>query len=247
MNKPNATVLCMTCGETKEYHHTPTKRARQVCSRECQWQSMRRWNGRDCEHCGKPITRPSQSKDSGKYCSRECAYAHKTEQQKRCTICGSYLNKKAKDNKLDTCWDCRQILRLMREPKPKPVRLCECGNELRRYARLCDSCKASRPKPKPKSRASDGCHNHRGRHHTRRTGARYEPVNKRKVFERDGYKCYLCGCDVHEWRGKLDDDLATLDHVTPLSMGGDHTYANIKTACWVCNVLKSDQMPADVA
>ena len=38
-------------------------------------------------------------------------------------------------------------------------------------------------------------------------------------------------------------DVATLDHVYPVSQGGPHTAGNVVTACAPCNRLKGDMLP----
>ena len=38
-------------------------------------------------------------------------------------------------------------------------------------------------------------------------------------------------------------DVATLDHVYPVSQGGPHTPGNLVTACGPCNRLKGDMLP----
>ncbi|RYE39461.1 MAG: HNH endonuclease [Hyphomicrobiales bacterium] len=74
-----------------------------------------------------------------------------------------------------------------------------------------------------------------GSSHRRRAvknGGRYEPVSKRKVFERDGWGCYLCGCETPVSKSGTQDDAAPeLDHVVPLAAGGDDTYENTRCAC----------------
>lgn len=86
-----------------------------------------------------------------------------------------------------------------------------------------------------------------GSSHRRRAvknGGRYEPVSKRKVFERDGWRCYLCGCDTPLTKSGTQDDAAPeLDHVIPLAAGGDHTYENTRCACRRCNRAKGASLP----
>jgi len=41
----------------------------------------------------------------------------------------------------------------------------------------------------------------------------------------------------------LTPDLATLDHVHPVSRGGTHAPGNLVIACFGCNQLKGDAMP----
>lgn len=57
---------------------------------------------------------------------------------------------------------------------------------------------------------------------------------KIKIFERDGWECQYCGLPLV--RGT-----ATIDHVHPLSLGGDHSDGNLRTACHACNSTKLDR------
>ena len=65
------------------------------------------------------------------------------------------------------------------------------------------------------------------------------PRETRELIYRsaDG-RCALCG-------RKLQIDDMTLDHITPLSMGGNDTLDNIQCACKACNQFKSNILPDD--
>lgn len=52
--------------------------------------------------------------------------------------------------------------------------------------------------------------------------------NRRRVFERDSYKCRYCGKQLTRFT-------ATLDHLQPVSEGGDNSFDNLATACLHCN------------
>jgi hypothetical protein len=52
--------------------------------------------------------------------------------------------------------------------------------------------------------------------------------NRISIFERDGYKCYKCGKQLTRFD-------ATLDHLLPVSKGGDNSYNNLSTCCLSCN------------
>lgn len=51
-----------------------------------------------------------------------------------------------------------------------------------------------------------------------------------------GRRCVYCAAP-------LELDIATLDHVHPLSRGGTHTHGNLVAACARCNRLKGDMLP----
>lgn len=60
-------------------------------------------------------------------------------------------------------------------------------------------------------------------------------LTKRNIFLRDQYHCQYCGHDVK-------DRDATVDHVTPLSLGGRATWQNLATACKPCNYRKANRL-----
>lgn len=69
-----------------------------------------------------------------------------------------------------------------------------------------------------------------------------ETVTRRAVFERADGICYLCGTETH-WKmeGDWDPLLANLDHIKPVSKGGEHTWENVALACQLCNTRKGAQ------
>jgi hypothetical protein len=73
----------------------------------------------------------------------------------------------------------------------------------------------------------------------RRFGGAVERVDKLKVFERDGWRCLECGVRTpRRLCGTALPNAPELDHIKPLSRGGDHTYANTRCTCRRCNQRK---------
>lgn len=66
----------------------------------------------------------------------------------------------------------------------------------------------------------------------------YHPIIPRDVFDRDGWRCYICGIEVFDLKSKTALNKAELEHVIPLSRGGEHTMENLKCSCRRCNALK---------
>lgn len=62
--------------------------------------------------------------------------------------------------------------------------------------------------------------------------------NRLKIYERDNYRCTYCGKQLTRFT-------ATLDHITPVSKGGDNSAENLKTACLQCNSRKTDRPLGD--
>lgn len=70
----------------------------------------------------------------------------------------------------------------------------------------------------------------------KRGASRTEHVISRKVYERDGYVCWLCE-EPTEPQG-VYARRPSVDHVVPLVLGGEHTYDNARTAHRGCNSAK---------
>lgn len=69
-----------------------------------------------------------------------------------------------------------------------------------------------------------------------------ESVNALRVFRRDGWCCYLCGIATPQvLRGTQKANAPELEHMTPVSRGGAHSYANVRCACKACNAIKGDR------
>ena len=59
-----------------------------------------------------------------------------------------------------------------------------------------------------------------------------------EIIHRDKWTCYLCGA-------KLKYDEIHLDHLVPLSRGGENTKENLAVACAECNIAKGNRTPAE--
>ncbi len=72
-------------------------------------------------------------------------------------------------------------------------------------------------------------------------GGAIEPINWKKVMERDGWICGICHLPVSEARWPADLS-PTLGHIIPLGRGGGHLYSNVRCEHWICNSIKSDRL-----
>ena len=60
------------------------------------------------------------------------------------------------------------------------------------------------------------------------------------IYERDNWTCGYCG-------DRVTPENATLDHITPKSKGGTHAKSNLRTACLMCNSIKSGMTEEEAA
>lgn len=76
------------------------------------------------------------------------------------------------------------------------------------------------------------------RYRDRKIGATTEVFADLEIFERDGWKCYICHTDVVADVAAIAPNRAVLDHIIALSKGGAHSRANTACACFPCNTMK---------
>jgi hypothetical protein len=68
-----------------------------------------------------------------------------------------------------------------------------------------------------------------------------EKIDSLEIFERDGWKCGLCHRKVNPkfvWPHRMSP---SLDHIVPISKGGDHVRTNVHLAHLTCNLSKRDR------
>ena len=66
----------------------------------------------------------------------------------------------------------------------------------------------------------------------------YSDDVRKLIYIKAGGRCELCGRKI------LLDDM-TLDHVNPLSMGGDDDVENLSCTCYPCNLFKGNILPTN--
>ena len=67
------------------------------------------------------------------------------------------------------------------------------------------------------------------------------PKLRETVKERDHYTCCMCGNSIT----KEPNLLLEIDHIIPVSKGGETVPSNLQTLCWKCNRSKSNKILGD--
>jgi hypothetical protein len=128
-----------------------------------------------------------------------------------------------------------------------PIACNGCGNTFtpkeRRTSKYCSRecffAWIDKNKKHPGKRLGSGTYRKRARKYC----VEYQHVDALKVFERDGWRCQICGRDTpKDSRGTFRGTAPELDHRIPLSKGGPHTYANTQCACRACNLRKGNKI-----
>lgn len=66
-------------------------------------------------------------------------------------------------------------------------------------------------------------------------------VIRAQVYERDGWRCHLCGKPLARTKVVPHPKAPTIDHIVPLARGGTHEPLNVRAAHYLCNSVKGDR------
>lgn len=117
----------------------------------------------------------------------------------------------------------------------------------------CPVCGAITKRPKYCSAECAKKAEYKSREVSRRTKIRNAMVDNditvRSLYKRDNGYCHICGMKTNlEDYVVVSDTMIcgnwypSIDHVIPLSKGGEHSWKNVKLAHRICNSLKSDKV-----
>jgi len=147
-------------------------------------------------------------------------------------------------------------------PKPSsPMRYCSvgCANRSKDYAAPapCQDCGETTDRKAGRGgvRRCEDC-----RHKARRNDYRHKNYQRRhatppptkkitlaELGARDGWRCHLCRRKVDPALKSPHDLSPTMDHLEPVANGGDHEPVNLALAHRICNTLRSNRGPAQLA
>ncbi len=199
---------------------------------------------RKCEHCSIEFQRRGMGngKDALRFCSRDCSFANQKARVKRdpaktpspdreCRTCGGVFSH-PRGGIAYCSATCRPSYV---SPALKVTRPCEgCGVTVvgTKAKRWCKTCLRKRGR-----NTTRRLRKHRQR--AARFGVAYEPINVMRLFDRDGWRCQVCGVKTPKAkRGTFDVNAPEMDHRIPMAMGGGHVWDNVQTCCRSCNINK---------
>lgn len=179
---------------------------------------------------------------------REIEKAQATKQQKYCAICGVEI-----DNSRIVCsTECgaERAVR-MREQKfiPKLKKCRECGNEYMTEFRrggigLIEFC-SEKCKEEATTKVKQEQHRRKDIKRRKRlaeNGKVDYSITLRKVIQKFGLTCALCGKKVNTKVHSNHNDYPSIDHIIPVSKGGTHTWGNVQLAHRGCNSTKNNSL-----
>ena len=156
---------------------------------------------------------------------------------KKCTSCG----KEFTNSLLEICNECNEIL----EKRLHGIR-CECCGELfvpkHHNKKYCSERCARKSSNKRKDILRDK--------RLKENGEIDNSITLEKLYKRDDGVCKICGkkCDYNDYRKDENNsfiagnDYPSIDHIIPISKGGQHTWDNVQLAHMICNSIKNNKI-----
>ena len=182
---------------------------------------------RNCKQCNAQFESTARL-----FCSEGCCRQYHTAKlQKRraageckkqycCTVCG------AKGTRIQCSDHCRAIARAGK------CESCGCAVKKTGPQRFCEACAKAR-----KNRSD----NVRGRQRRAKTKTVRVTMTPREIWERDGGRCGLCLRKIDIGRKWPDRMALAIDHIIPLSKGGEDTPENLQATHAKCNGRKNNK------
>ena len=192
-----------------------------------------------CEYCKREFKPKYKKYRQSKYCSIDCYKAdwHNAHAEKFEKIAAQ---KEERQRQAEEAKARKKLLRRMlkalnkREKQMAMTKECEvCGNMFvakhvtQKYC--CDICR----------------HKHDNRAKEKRIYQNGKPdlsISLTRLYMRDMGVCALCGKRIDFDCDSNSNDYPSIDHITPLSKGGLHTWDNVQLACRGCNSKKRDKI-----
>lgn len=212
-------MICAECGNLKPTGKATYRRPRIRCSSRCYGESVRMLANAERNGSGRTCNYCGVQFDGRfrLYCSVLCA--------QKC----NYAN--ARKKVLST-----------RQTKYKKCVRCKTNTFAVIGKRLyCDECQIVATRDR---KLRDWRKSSKGRRAKMR-GVTVCLVDPYDIFTRDGWKCQRCNIKCSIRVGLHEPRRANMDHIIPLSKGGNHVPSNIQTLCRACNIAKRNNVGGD--
>lgn len=227
---------------------------------------------RPCPHCGVGMTHPRRVQCGAPECKRkwnaERTRKHQRDYRRRkgikarnhspftCAECGKDCIPGQDGVGLNATMYCSKTCkgRAHYEPPPRRAPHCRVSDRPEPREWKCGACpecgKVETRRAFELGYCSYRCRRKEAkrRRRARLKAARVEVVDFYVVAKRDNWTCGICGDPITVERSEAYvAEAPTLDHIVSLAAGGEHSYANIQLAHWLCNSMKRDLSQSLVA
>ena len=190
-----------------------------------------------CERCGTELRKPVHG-PFPTYCSGKCRAGASNDRRR---ADGRYADSRARLRKPRVTKTCPYCMAEFDTARPEQIR---CSNPacIRAHAAKLQRVNKSVTKYRRKHGRNPGSLAADARR--RSAMVEGEPFRKRDVFDRDGWKCWLCDGDVDPEVKYPNPASASVDHVIPVSCGGVHSFENVRLAHLGCNCSRGNREAA---
>lgn len=221
-------------------------------------------NNRVCEQCGchfkyKPGGANTRSGSGGLFCSKTCYVKARNKGKIRyskvcfceCPTCSAWFrsirNEHFCSDKCRKASAARKFTEYNKKKTSGPRRTIKCITCGVQFSRLygckskCCSDKCSKSLEAKIKRIARATRRTRKRENGK--AERFDPI---EILDRDKWKCQACGVRTPKSkRGTYAPNAPELDHIIPLSKGGEHSRLNTQCLCRSCNGAKGDGSLSD--
>lgn len=245
---------CRLCGRHFDYG----AHKRRVCH-QCRPRGDSTVKTRQCEQCGKSFaTKWNEIRHCSYSCANRATNLKRAAQRQgascllscpipwaTCSECGRQFIARPKRTICSRPCELAKGRRLWQEGHPdrhlKIKRECvECGNpfEYERFNNDRIYCKKSCQRKADRRNHPEMHKAQNARRRAVKRNASTERFTHREIFERDAWKCGICGVQVNPLLRFPHLLSPTLDHIIALALGGSHTRSNVQLAHLICNSEK---------
>ena len=177
----------------------------------------------------------------------------------KCRICGSEIERSYQDAKYYkiNCTECTEMSKKFQRIVSRSLRILRNAEKRKQKPEVlikCEICGKIFARGNRKKYCSEECSKKAmNRKHDKRISADKivdKDISLQSLYNRESGICYLCGMKCN-WEDYIISNGATIcgdwypsiDHVIPISKGGEHSWKNIRLAHRKCNYIKSDNTP----
>lgn len=244
---PASSRACRTCGSEIVRESRPGRPAA-YCSDACR-PRKRQDCGTTCWICRKPMISHGAELPTCSRCRREHGFGV-------CSKCGG----PKREAKPGMCRSCRTPLVEPYVAEPRICELCEepyvpkyrprPGQQQRWCSKSCTTAWKNGARPPYERPVVTGMARKvaLARERRLRHAQTWDGITDEEILERDGWRCQIPGCKRRPIRKDLKYPhlrSKSIDHIIPLSLGGDDTAVNKRAAHFGCNVARGNEMGAE--
>lgn len=247
------TLTCIECGSPWERERKRGARPK-YCSPKCKQRhrNPEKWKKLTCTVCGAGWNWKVRGGATPKACSEKCRkqycadksqawrdqhperyleHAQNTRKKNREVINSRNRKKRALYPEIFRQYDLTK-----RRRHPEAIRL-----RFKRYrAENRDSLMRANREWREKNKGRIQANNLRRKAVIR--GAFVEDVDKEVLLERDGWTCHICKGEIPKGLARAHPLFPHIEHIVPLSKGGEHSYGNTAPAHASCNLQKGSML-----